>query len=136
MAFPCSEILKFDGAEEALAVVPEEESFGAMALVALLATVTAPEMLPVDCGANPSSTVTVCPAAIVAEELLPTMENPLPETLSPEIVRAAVPVSVNVTVCVALLPTATLPKSTEFVLAERMLEPEAASDVLLAALVV
>lgn len=83
--------------------------------------------------------MTLCPAAIVVGELLPTTEKPVPETLRPEIVRDPVPVSDSVTVCVALLPTGTLPNSTEAVLAERMPEgevDEVAAVVLLAALVV
>lgn len=132
-------MLKLEFLEEALAVTPEEASFGATALGASLATVTAPEMLPADCGTNSSSTLTLCPAATVTEELLPTTENPVPETVRPEIVRDAVPVSVSVMVWVALVPTGTLPKSMEAVLAERIPEPEVvvvAADVLLAALVV
>jgi hypothetical protein len=76
---------------------------------------------------------------MVTEELLPMMENPVPETLRLEMVRDPVPVSVRVTVCVALLPTATVPKSTAPVLAERMPVAEVvevAAVVLLAALVV
>lgn len=133
VAFPWSEMLKFEPAEEALAVTPEDTLFGATALDALLATVTAPEMLPADCGVNSSSTVTLCPAAMVADEV-PTKENPLPETLRPEIATGPVPVSLSVTDCVALLPTATVPKSTELVLAERMPGPELACDAVLALL--
>src|SRR5574340_713156 len=85
-------------------------------LDASLTMVTSAERLPADWGANTNCTVALWPAASVPVEFPPERLNPAPETLTLEIETGAVPLSVNVNDCVALLPTGTLPKSTVFAL--------------------
>lgn len=52
----------------------------------------------------------LCPTEIALSGLPPTAVNPAPEMLADEILTVPVPVFVNVSVWVALLPTARLPK--------------------------
>lgn len=121
VAFPWSVTLKLE-VVDAWAVISEVAAAAEM-LDASLVMVTSPEMLPADCGVNVNCTVTLWPAATVPAKFPPTTLNPDPETLTPEIETDAVPVSVSVSDCVALLPTGTSPKSTVLVLAESIPVP-------------
>jgi len=77
---------------------------------ALLAIVRAPAAAFMDVGANWSCTVALCPAANELDGLPPTTVKTPPEMFALDIVTAAVPVFVTLTLCVAVFPTATLPK--------------------------
>ena len=74
------------------------------------------EMLPVaapaEVGVKMAENEALLPALIVIGILAPLMLNPVPEGVAPFTVRVPVPALVSVTVCVPLLPTATLPKAT------------------------
>ena len=65
----------------------------------------------------------VWPTAIVPEGFPPTTLNVAPVMVACEIVTVAVPVLVTVKLCVAVLPTATLPKLMLVELAERTPAP-------------
>lgn len=103
---------------------------------ALLVIVTSPVRLPADCGANCNCTATLWPAPMVPVKFPPTTLNPVPETVTPAIDTGAVPVSVSVRLCVALVPTGTLPKFSVLVLAERIPALAPFCDVVPAAFVV
>lgn len=60
----------------------------------------------------------VCPTGIVPDGFPPITLNPAPDIVACETVTVAVPVLVTVKLCVALLPTATLPKVKLVALAE------------------
>jgi hypothetical protein len=81
-------------------------------LVALLATWTLPVTLPAAAGVNVVDKLVVCPGFKITPET-PVALNPAPVTLTLEIVTAAVPALVSVTVCVPVAATFTLPKLTE-----------------------
>lgn len=121
-AFPWSLILKFE-VVDASATIGEEVPAASDVLEALLAMVTLPSRLPVDCGANWNCKLTLWPASTVPVKFPPMTLNPAPETLTLEIETDAVPVLVNVKACVPVLPTSTLPKSTVPVLADNIPEP-------------
>jgi hypothetical protein len=77
---------------------------------ALLITLRLPDAAPTVWGANWICTVTAWPMATIPDEFPDITVNPGPETVAWEISTLAVPVFVTVTLCVALLPTATFPK--------------------------
>ena len=81
-------------------------------LVALLITDTAPLKLPLAVGANATLNEVDCPALSVTGDS-PLAVKPLPVTLSFDSETLPVPVFVNVTVFVALVPAAMLPKLNE-----------------------
>ncbi len=69
-------------------------------LEALLLIVTAPLTAPATVGSKPMVSTAVCPAFSVIGALIPDTENPVPVTVAPLRMSWAVPVDVNVTVCV------------------------------------
>ena len=71
-----------------------------------------PVALPLDVGVNVAVRVAVDPALMEAGTVKPLILNPEPEALAAEIVNVAFPEFVRVILCVALLPTLTLPKAT------------------------
>ena len=79
---------------------------------ALLAMEMLPEALPVTVGANVAISVVLSPGLTVTGTVNPLMLKPDPDAVPDEIVRAAFPELVKVMLCVALLPTVTLPKLT------------------------
>jgi hypothetical protein len=79
---------------------------------ALLVIEMLPVALPEVVGANWAVNEMFAPALMVVGTGKPLIEKPVPEVLAAEIVSAALPVFVNVTVCGELLPTFTLPKAT------------------------
>ena len=81
-------------------------------LVALLITDTAPLKLPLAVGANATLNEVDCPALSVVGDI-PLTVKPLPVTLSFDSETLPVPVFVRVTVFVALVPAAMLPKLKE-----------------------
>ena len=86
---------------------------------ALLATVIAPAMLPVDAGVNVTFRAALCPCAKVVLAPTPVTEKPAPLAATLEIVTLVFPVFVNVTPRELLLPTRMLPKSRLLVFAVR-----------------
>jgi hypothetical protein len=89
--------------------VPDTDSV-VWASDALLARVTVALKLPVALGVNSTPRLTLWPTAMVAGRLGDIREKYLVETVALLIVRLAFPELVAVTVRVALLPAATLPK--------------------------
>jgi len=79
---------------------------------ALLEIETLPLTLPLAVGANFTVNVEFCPVLIVRGVVTPLTLYPVPETLTAETVRLAVPELVSVIVWDPLLPTVTLPKAT------------------------
>lgn len=77
--------------------------------VALLATVTLPERLPAEAGANVTVKEVDCPAARLSGSAIPLTLKPAPLSLTCEMETLEFPVFVNVTVCKALVPVARLP---------------------------
>ena len=65
----------------------------------------------------------LCPTPIVPEGFPPTTVKPAPVKVAPEIVTAPKPVLVTVKLCVAVFPTAMLPKPTLVTLGERIPAP-------------
>ncbi len=82
-------------------------------LVALLATVTLPERLPVVAGSNVTLKEVDCPAARVRDGVKPETVKPAPASVSCEMVTLALPLLASVTLCVALVPVVRLPKFSE-----------------------
>ena len=82
-------------------------------LVALLITDTAPLKLPLAPGANTTLNDVDCPALSVMGIDMPLTVKALPVKLSLDSDTLPVPVFVSVTVFVALVPAATLPKLNE-----------------------
>jgi hypothetical protein len=79
-------------------------------LETLLVTEIAPDSVDVEAGLNVAVKFALCPACSVAGMLIPEIVIPLPDAVTFEIVAAAEPVLLTVTVCDALVPSATLPK--------------------------
>ncbi len=79
---------------------------------ALLVMEMLPEALPATVGANVAISVVLSPGLRVIGTVNPLMLKPDPDALSVEIVRGPFPEFVRVILCVALLPTVTLPKLT------------------------
>jgi hypothetical protein len=79
----------------------------------LAVTVSAPDSVEVDVGLNVAVTLALFPAATVAGRVKPESVIPFPVTLTFEIVALALPEFVIFTVCVAVVPIATLPKLIE-----------------------
>ena len=77
----------------------------------LLARVIEPETAPAVVGAKIALNVVFLPARIVSGALMPEMLNPVPVTLTDEIVRVADPPFETVMVCELLVPVETLPKA-------------------------
>jgi hypothetical protein len=73
-------------------------------------TVKVPVAGVIEVGANWTCTVSLCPAAIEALPLPLITVKPPPEMDAPDIFTAPVPVLDTLTLRVAVLPTATLPK--------------------------
>ena len=71
-----------------------------------------PVALPLAVGANLAVSVVAAPGLTVAGTVRPLILKPAPEALAAEIVNVAFPEFVRVILCVALLPTLTLPKAT------------------------
>lgn len=80
---------------------------GALLTIEML-PVAAPELVGVKIAENEA----LLPALIVIGMLAPLILNPVPEGVALVTVNVPVPAFVSVTVCVPLLPTATLPKAT------------------------
>lgn len=80
---------------------------------ALLVTVTLPVRLPVLVGSKTALKDADCPAASVMGRVTPDVEKPVPLAAIFEILTLALPVFVNVTVCVVLVFVVTLPKLTD-----------------------
>jgi hypothetical protein len=78
-------------------------------LLALLTNATEPLAAPVPAGANVTVAVVLDPAPRIFGSVRPLTLKPDPVAFAAEIVRPEFPPFVNVTVFVALLPTATLP---------------------------
>lgn len=79
-------------------------------LVALLTTVTLPERLPAEAGANLTLNDVDCPAARVAGSVIPLVLKPVPVALICEMETLEFPVFEIVSVWLADAPVATLPK--------------------------
>jgi hypothetical protein len=79
-------------------------------LVAVLAIATLPEYDVAEAGVNVTASVAVWPAARTVPFEMPESVNPVPERPTLEMVTLEFPVLVNVTFCVPVLPTVTLPK--------------------------
>lgn len=95
--------------ECATACVPVPESEMLIGeFVALLVTVTVPDTVAADAGANATLSVAVCPAPIICPAITPDALNPVPVAPTVPIVTVELPLFVSVTVCELLLPTATL----------------------------
>jgi len=80
---------------------------------ALSVKVMLPVALPVAEGVNCVLKVRFCPAGIVVGSERPLTPKPVPETVARFTTTLALPVLVNVTVCVPVCPTITFPKFTE-----------------------
>lgn len=93
-------------------------------LEASLVTVKVPDDAPDEVGANWICAVTLWPTPIEVARLPPVMVNPAPEMVAEETLTAAVPVFVMLKLCVALLPTATLPNETVVALGESTPGPD------------
>jgi hypothetical protein len=76
---------------------------------ALLRNEMPPEAEPDACGAKVTVKEALCPAISVKGKVMPLIENPSPLQSPEEIVTAEV-AAVSFSVCVVLLPKATLPK--------------------------
>lgn len=81
--------------------------------VALLTTVTLPERLPADAGANVTVKEVDCPTARLRGNTIPFVLKPAPLSLTCEMETLEFPVFVSVRVCVALVPMVRLPKESE-----------------------
>ena len=92
-----------------VAPVPDN-AISAVLLDPLKLSETCPLTAPPAVGANFTPNVLSCPGANVKGRLNPVTLKPAPVTVACEIVRLAPPVFCRVSVCVALLPTATVPK--------------------------
>ena len=79
-------------------------------LVALLATVTTPVVLPVDVGAKETFNAAVCPGARVVPDDTLLELKPAPEMLTPAIVTLELPEFVRVTPSVLIAPVSIFPK--------------------------
>jgi hypothetical protein len=79
---------------------------------ALLVIEMLPVALPEVVGANCAVNEVFAPALIVVGKARPLILKPAPEALAAEIVSAALPGLVNVTLCAELPPTLTFPKAT------------------------
>jgi hypothetical protein len=79
---------------------------------ALLTTNRLPLKVAAVSGANCAVKVLLCPAPIVSGVVTPVMLNPVPLAVTWLTVKLAVPVFVNVIVCVFVCPSMTLPKLT------------------------
>ena len=84
----------------------------------MLVTAMLPVALPFADGANSTVNEVDCPAPSASGRESPVTLKPVPVTLSLESATLPVPVFVNVTLCVVLLPTRTLPKLREVAEAE------------------
>ena len=80
---------------------------------ASLISFSCPDELPVVLGAKLTRNVSEPPAATLRGTEIPLARKPLPVTVSPETFTAALPVFDKVIVTVLVLPTRTLPKSTD-----------------------
>ncbi len=78
--------------------------------VALLATVTLPVTLPLDDGSKVTVSVAACPADKISPADMPSVTKPAPETMTLEIVMSEFPALTSVTLWLAELDIATLPK--------------------------
>jgi hypothetical protein len=81
--------------------------------VALLTTVTLPDRLPAEAGANATLMEVDCPAARLSGSVIPLVVKPAPLALTCEIETLEFPLLVIVTLCVALVPVVRLPKLNE-----------------------
>jgi hypothetical protein len=92
--------------------------------VELLTTVTLPERLPVEVGANVTLKEVDCPAARLRGSVIPLVLYPTPLALICEMETLEFPVFEIVTLCVALVPVVRLPKLRDVGAAEswRMVE--------------
>ena len=79
----------------------------------MLTTVTLPERLPADAGANVAVKEADCPTARLSGNAIPLTLKPSPLSLTCEMETLELPVLVNVTVCAALVPLVRLPKLSE-----------------------
>lgn len=91
--------------------VPESEMLS-VGFEPLSARVTPPFTNPLDCGANVTANVALCPGASAVGSVNPLRLNPLPVAVAWEIVRLEPPALVRVSEAVRLLPIETLPKPT------------------------
>jgi len=83
---------------------------------AVLTTDALPVAFPATVGVNVTLKLAACPADSVTSGAEPLRVKPLPATLTCEMLTAALPVFVSVTLCVALALRARLPKLSEVVL--------------------
>lgn len=112
LVWPTLTLLKFsdDGEKAGTASRPVPLSATArLEFVASLVTVNAPVAGVIEVGANRICTVAVCPTASELDGVALTTVNTSLETVAPEIFTAPVPVFVMVTLCIAVVPTATFP---------------------------
>ncbi len=78
----------------------------------LLLIANAPVAVPAFVGVKVTCSTTCCPGCNVSGKLAPLTLKPLPLTDAALTCTAVVPIELNVTFCVPLLPTVTLPKLT------------------------
>jgi len=83
---------------------------------AVLTTDAVPVALPATVGVNATPKLADCPADNVTSGAEPLRLNPVPATLTWEMLTAELPVLVSVTLCVALALRVSLPKLSEVVL--------------------
>jgi hypothetical protein len=103
--------LMLDGMTEICGCVPVPLSeIVAGELAALLTTATLPERLPVEVGAKLTLKDVDCPAARFSGSVIPLLLNPVPVALTCEMETLEFPVLEIVTLWVALVPVARLPK--------------------------
>jgi hypothetical protein len=81
-------------------------------LCALLFSETFPDILATEVGANCTAKLVDCPGFKVTGKVKPLKLKPAPLTLPCEMLKLAVPELVRITLCEALVPTATVPKLT------------------------
>ena len=93
----------------AVAPVPDK-AITSGEFVALLTTVTLPDRLPADAGANVAVKEVDCPTARLSGNVIPLTLKPVPLALTCEMETLEFPVLVTVKLCVALVPVVRLPK--------------------------
>ena len=119
---PTTTLLKFNEEGEIVRVgcIPVPVSVIARGeFEASLMTVRLPVTAPSEVGANWTCKVALWPTGTEVEAFAPTTVKPAPEMVTWEMFTVAVPVFVTLTLCVAELPVAMLPKLRLGALAER-----------------
>ena len=105
-----------DGVIVSVEELPDPVQFAVSAVLdALVVTDSVPDSVALVAGLNVNVALALAPAANVAGTVKPESVTPVPVTLAFEIVALPLPEFVIFTVCVAVAPSATLPKLIESV---------------------